>query len=1111
MGRLRPTLAQLIFSLWVRDLQRAHKREMPVPLPPVLPIDAAILSNLAWRRAWSLTERLCVFRQSKDKIKTAFDGELAAELLALWRAGSPFDQGAYFTDRLAMEGVTQEEFTRILGTPVEVLDESTPPAWVERLARAYSAPQPPRNGDHANWGEPGATPEAGFLKLVAPLMADARLQLQAKAEQIRQAHPAAPFAPARAVDALFDNLPGRLLMMIAKTLVLELNIARLEGKLQGTTPAERFAVFTQRLSHPETALQLLSEYPVLARRLVTCIENWLDYSAEFLDRLAADWKEIARLFDIDSDNAFLSEAEAGAGDTHRHGRSVLIARFENGFELVYKPRSIAVDEHFQDFIRWVNAKGAGPQLRTLKLLNRGSHGWLEFVHTAGCRAREEVVRFYERQGEYLAILYILQATDFHFENLLACGEQPILVDLEALFHPWLREIDVNQPDIRMVAVAKGRSVLRAGLLPRRTGAHGDYIGMELSGLGGAPGQMTENILQWAGEGTDEMVAVKQPFRMPGARNRPTMEGAEIDVREFAGPIISGFTRMYRLLLAHRDELLSEHGPLARFAQDEVRVVARATRGYGVLLLQSLHPDYLHDALDLDRLLDRLWAGVENNPHLLRLLPAERRDLLEGDIPIFTTHPASTDVFTSAGEKIDGVFTKSGIDLSRETIAGLSDDDLRRQLWFIRASIATLDLARDDLTRGRYEPVRPSSILSRHELVPALIEEARRIGDRLVELALQENDHATWIGFAYVNKTWSLDPLHEDLYAGSSGIILALAYLGSFGFEKYTALARRALNTLRARLENRAENIRSIGAFDGWSGIIYMLSHLGALWQDAGLLSWANSLVERLPALIDQDNALDVVGGSAGCIGALLALHHISASEKALAVAGQCGDRLLAKAQPAEGGLGWFNNIETVKPITGFAHGAAGIAWALLELAAGTGNQKYKDTALAAIAYEHTQYSSAAGNWAENAPGSEQAVGPSMAWCYGAPGIGLARIAALKHSHHPIVRADLERAIEAALKFGVGANHSICHGDLGNLDFLLQAAQAIGSRELSAKVGELTNQIIASIKKYGWLCGVPLAVESPALMNGLAGICYGLLRIAAPERVPSVLTLSPASA
>lgn len=37
-------------------------------------------------------------------------------------------------------------------------------------------------------------------------------------------------------------------------------------------------------------------------------------------------------------------------------------------------------------------------------------------------------------------------------------------------------------------------------------------------------------------------------------------------------------------------------------------------------------------------------------------------------------------------------------------------------------------------------------------------------------------------------------------------------------------------------------------------------------------------------------------------------------------------------------------------------------------------------------------------------------------------------------------------------------------------------------------------------------GVPFNVETPGLMTGLAGIGYGLLRLADPQNVPSVLLL-----
>jgi len=51
-------------------------------------------------------------------------------------------------------------------------------------------------------------------------------------------------------------------------------------------------------------------------------------------------------------------------------------------------------------------------------------------------------------------------------------------------------------------------------------------------------------------------------------------------------------------------------------------------------------------------------------------------------------------------------------------------------------------------------------------------------------------------------------------------------------------------------------------------------------------------------------------------------------------------------------------------------------------------------------------------------------------------------------------------------------------------------------------------MLESIDKHGWLSGIPLEVESPGLMTGLAGIGYGLLRLAEPSRVPPVLLLAP---
>ena len=130
----------------------------------------------------------------------------------------------------------------------------------------------------------------------------------------------------------------------------------------------------------------------------------------------------------------------------------------------------------------------------------------------------------------------------------------------------------------------------------------------------------------------------------------------------------------------------------------------------------------------------------------------------------------------------------------------------------------------------------------------------------------------------------------------------------------------------------------------------------------------------------------------------------------------------------------------------------------------------------------------------------------MAWCHGAPGIGLARLNAIDSIGDDRLYDDIDAAIESTLAAGFGHNQCLCHGDLGNLIFLYEAGVRLGDAVLVGQVKRLTASVLGSLKGNDYLCGIPLAQETPGLMTGLAGIGYGLLRLAAPDRVPSVLTL-----
>jgi lantibiotic modifying enzyme len=200
-------------------------------------------------------------------------------------------------------------------------------------------------------------------------------------------------------------------------------------------------------------------------------------------------------------------------------------------------------------------------------------------------------------------------------------------------------------------------------------------------------------------------------------------------------------------------------------------------------------------------------------------------------------------------------------------------------------------------------------------------------------------------------------------------------------------------------------------------------------------------------------------------------------------------------------------------MAGISHGVGGIALALTRLGATTGDRRFLDAGLAGFAGERERFWSDLERMIHGNPGEEPPPESTvaMAWCYGAPGVGLSRLQAFPYARNGEEREELRREIEQAVRRtldrGPGQNHCLCHGDLGNLDFLLQVQERFPTPELAADLQRFLELVLASLDRDGWLCGTRGSIESPGLMNGFAGIGLGLLRMAAPERVPSVLGLT----
>ncbi|MBV1850635.1 type 2 lanthipeptide synthetase LanM family protein [Catellatospora tritici] len=853
-----------------------------------------------------------------------------------------------------------------------------------------------------------------------------------------------------------QTLTARLTRLAARTLVLELHVMRVTGRLTGDSPQQRFADFVARLSRPTGLSTLFGEYPALARVLGRTCLRAVDAFAELLDRLAADRADlVAKL--LGADPGALTSVHTGAGDGHQGGRSVAVLRFASGARVVYKPRSLAVDGLFAAVLAWFGA-GIGDELRVPAVVARPGYGWTAYVEQAPCVDRAGVRRFYFRQGALLALLRALDGTDIHYENLIACGDQPVLIDVETLFHPSLAPPGQDPAARALVA-----SVYRLALLPRVV--IGQDTALDFSGLGGdRGGNLPFDGVDWLDPGTDSMRLIRRPLAFAGAANRPTLDGVDADPGEFTAQVLAGFAAGHAQLARGGRELAE----LVTDAADcEIRVVLRATRLYGELLDESTHPTLLGDAEDLEGVLRTLHEHGPGDDLLARVVDDEISQLRDGDIPYFTTRPDSVDLFSATGRRFDGVLPEPGLASVLRNIAATNEVDLADQEWIIRAAMATRTPA-DPHTVDTTVTAPAAALAPDTELVLAA---ARGIGDQIVARAYREAGGAFWLGLELQDdRHWQLAPLGASLGTGYCGTALFLAQLAQVtGIDRYADVAHQALRPvpgLLGSLGARPEQLGIVGtgAFAGLGGIAYALSQLSVLLSDPDVATWARHAVELTAATEDADDETGVVTGAAGGLAALTAVWELTANPVAWGAAFRLAQRLRQAPLPAD---------------RGFAQGAVGIGWALTRYAAVAGDPACRATGLAAIRR------------------AAAATGGPLSWCRGVTGLALAVVDSPAAMAEPDLAAIAAEVVSRVARQPVLHSHCLCHGESGVLELL----GAMGPVPI-----ERASALLAAIDRFGPRCGTPDAVPSPGLLTGLAGIGQGLLRLGFPTKVPSGLLL-----
>lgn len=375
--------------------------------------------------------------------------------------------------------------------------------------------------------------------------------------------------------------------------------------------------------------------------------------------------------------------------------------------------------------------------------------------------------------------------------------------------------------------------------------------------------------------------------------------------------------------------------------------------------------------------------------------------------------------------------------------------------------------------------------------------------------------------------------YRDLGKGLAGTVAALAALtAAFPQPDWRQALRAGAQRLNAMPPLPGGPLP--GLYVGEAGIGAALLLAGLVLDDRDLIGLAEERSRQVAAL--PHNSPDLFNGSAGRLRFHLLVYDATGNPEHLRAAVAAGDRLLVHVEsgtvPAGNGrpdreqgnatplpalradeICWrmppgYSSASAIAYL-GYAHGAAGIGDALLDLWDVTGDRRFAAAAAAAgrllLRLARPALDEDHGlDWPVTADGN--ANGPL--WCHGAGGIARFFLHATRAGILPDVQWVAQRAAWAAARGARWAGPSQCHGLAGNIETVLDQYQQEGDPVWLAEAAGLAELLQAfACERDGlllWPSDQP-GVVTPDLLTGYAGVATCLLRLGDPAGTPHLLS------
>lgn len=841
---------------------------------------------------------------------------------------------------------------------------------------------------------------------------------------------------------------------------------------------------------------LLASYPVLTDLLIQQMESTSAYLYKVISHFAKDVDALVQLFALQGRR--IDSIDLGWGDPHANGETVCAVQIATT-SLVYKPRSNREAEFYGALMRLLHENNRDEcfSAHTPSLICRDDHCWIEKVENRACETVGDVALFYRRTGAQIAIAHALNGMDFHYENIIACGSSPVMIDLECLFTASMIDLKGDLPDTSALFKTlklNGQSIFATGFVPYSPGSENDFSGLTRQK------HFTSNVLRLVREQGFYHLKRVSIEKTPIIRHLPVLDGLPRSLEDYQEDIFEGFELAYDEVMKHRRAILA----LIRQHASELktRVLIKNTQRYVDFIELTLHPRFMQCMLQRQLLLATLWSELSETLIGKHVPGHESVDLERANIPSFTMPIGSNRLFSGHGGFVAELDIESPLESCRRKLSDLSVKDKAFQTLILRECLFPSDNGAMPLNRQHCQKGVPGMRMSDY-LAGAL-----RVAAVIERLSIEGEDGDVAWSFLNTHPTTRrnyLSPMSNSLYSGMGG--LAVFYMSLFrvsGQPEHLSMADRIVDSMAKSHEHFDSDI-AVSAYFGLASYLYVLvNHQQVMGQDIHRAT-IDDLLLKLADFPRQDDEFDFLNGWCGTVTILVNLYQLEKRDNLIPLIEKFSAAIQAELLNEEGR---FVRKSCRTPLlTGFSHGISGILQALGKAYEVTGNAALVPLIVALLKDEN--HLKAQGFWLDLRDASKSA--HMTKWCHGDAGILISRLQlkkALKgvfdEELAAIVDSDISQCEHNLWHHGLGSGYSLCHGDFGNLVCLLELYRSTGNSQGIARSQQAFSEVADNFFNEDFMAQNSVPVLG--IMLGLTGAGQALLCAVEPT-LPNVLSLT----